>query len=222
MSSLHHGQGCDRDARGGLPALVPRSHRRRRDGRQRPGPRHHGDPPVGLRDLGAHAVRARPAHQGGRGGERLLPPLHPRVLPGARGGARRGFRSRAGRGDPRRWQRARRAPRGAAHVRDGDQPLLFQVGAEPPRPSTADEPVGQRRAVGAAPPPLPAHERIPLAGRAHRPRHAGGRPGVRPPHPQRRLPHDHGRRARHSGPHRVTRRHASASPEPFRRGRARA
>ena len=35
------------DAGGGLPTLVPRGDRRRRDGRQRPGPRHHGHPPWG-------------------------------------------------------------------------------------------------------------------------------------------------------------------------------
>ena len=39
-----------------------------------------------------------------------------------------------------------------------------------PRPAAAAEPVGQRRALGAAPPDVPAHHRVPLAGGPHRPR----------------------------------------------------
>ena len=171
-----HDQGRHRVAGGGLPALVPGSDRRSRDGRQRPGPRHHGHPPVGVRDLGAHAGRARPPHQGGRRRERLLPALHPRVLPQARGGARRGLRARAGGRHPRRREGARGAAGRPAHQRDRDQPLLFQVGAEPPRPAAAHQPVGERGALGAAAAALPAHERVPLAGGPHGARDRGGRP----------------------------------------------
>ena len=46
-------EGRDRDPGRGLPPLVPRGDRPGRDGRQRPGPRHHGHPALGLRHLGA-------------------------------------------------------------------------------------------------------------------------------------------------------------------------
>ena len=52
-----------------------------------------------------------------------------------------------------------------------------------PRPAAAAEPVGQRRALGAAAAHLPAHHRVPLAGGPHRPRHARGRRGLRPADP---------------------------------------
>ena len=52
---------------------------------------------------------------------------------------------------------------------------IGQVGPELPRPAPAAEPVGQRRALGAAAPPVPAHHRVPLAGGPHRPRHRRGR-----------------------------------------------
>ena len=77
--------------------------------------------------------------------------------------------------------------------------LLLQVGAEPPRPAAAHQPVGQRGALGAAAPAVPAHERVPLAGGPHGARHRGGRPRLRAAHPRRRLPLDHGRRAVHAG-----------------------
>ena len=53
--------------------------------------------------------------------------------------------------------------------------LLRQVGAELPRPAAAAEPVGQRRALGAAAPRVPAHDRVPLAGGPHRARDRGRR-----------------------------------------------
>ncbi len=196
------GQGRRRLARGGLPALVPGGRRGRGDGRERPGAGHHGHPALGLRHLGADAGRARPAHQGGGRGERLLPPLHPRVVPAARGRARGGIRSRAGGGDARRRQGARGAARGAADERDGDQQLLRQVGAEPPRPPAALEPVGQRRPLGAAAAALLAYDRVLVAGGAHRPRDRGRRPGLRLAHPRRRVPRHHGRRPRHPRLHR--------------------
>ena len=69
-----------------------------------------------------------------------------------RGRARRGLRARAGGRHPRRRQGARGAGRRAPDQRDDHQHLLLQVGAELPRPAAADQPVGQRRAVGAAAP----------------------------------------------------------------------
>ena len=68
---------------------------------------------------------------------------------------------------------------------------------------------------------VPAHERVPLAGGAHRARHRGRRAGLRAAHPRRRLPLDHGRRAAASRCSRATRRPASASPAPSAPGRAR-
>ncbi len=138
----------DRHAGRGLPALVPRGRRPRRDGGQRPRPRHHGHPPLGLRHLGADAGRARPPHQGGRRRERVLPAVHPRVLPQARGRARRGLRARAGRRHPRRRQGARGAARRAAHERDGDQQLLLQVDPEPPRPAACCSTSGPTSCAG--------------------------------------------------------------------------
>ena len=46
--------------------------------------------------------------------------------------------------------------------------LLRQVDPELSRPAAADQPVGQRGALGAAHPPVPAHQRVPLAGGPHR------------------------------------------------------
>ncbi len=42
------------------------------------------------------------------------------------------------------------------------------------RPAAAAQPVEQRRPLGAAHAPLPAHRRVPVAGGAHLPRHRGG------------------------------------------------
>ena len=43
------------------------------------------------------------------------------------------------------------------------------------RPADSDQPVGQRRAMGEGHPSVPAHDGVPLAGRAHGARHRGGR-----------------------------------------------
>ena len=61
------------------------------------------------------------------------------------------------------------------------------------------QPVGQRGALGAAAPPVPAHDRVPLAGGPHLPRHLRGRQGLRRAHPVRRLRRLHGERAGHPG-----------------------
>ena len=55
------------------------------------------------------------------------------------------------------------------HRRDGE-------GLDPvvPRPAAALQPLEQRRPLGAAHAPLPAHHRVPVAGGAHLPRHRGG------------------------------------------------
>ena len=154
----------------GLPPVVPGRVEQGRAGRQRSGPRHDGHPPLRLRHLGAHAGGGRPAHQGGRSRERLLPAVHPRELPAPGGRPRRGLQPRAGRRHPRRRQGARRARRRPPHQRDGHRRVHGQVDPELPRPAAAAQPVGQRRALGAAAPALPADERVPLAGGPHRAR----------------------------------------------------
>ena len=163
----------------GLPPLVPGRRGQGRPGRQRAGAGHDGHPPVRLLDLGADAGRGGRPHQGRRRRQLLLPAVHPRELPPPRGRARRGLRPRGGRRHPRRRQGAGGAGRGAAHQRDHHQHLLLEVGAELPRPAAAGEPVGQRGALGAAAPPVPAHHRVPLAGGPHRPRHPRGRRRLR-------------------------------------------
>ena len=47
---------------------------------------------------------------------------------------------------------------------------LLAMGAELSGPAAALQPVGQRRPLGDAAAPVPAHDRVPLAGGAHRPR----------------------------------------------------
>ena len=49
-----------------------------------------------------------------------------------------------------------------------------QVGAVVARSAHPHQPVGQRRALGEGDAPLPAHHRVPLAGRAHRARDGRG------------------------------------------------
>ena len=111
--------------------------------------------------------------------------------------------------------------RRAAHQRDGHRRVHGQVDPELPRPAPAAEPVGQRGALGAAAPPVPAHQRVPLAGGPHRPRHLRRRPGLRRAHPPRGLRGLHGRRAGHAGGHRPQDAPRSASPAPSTRSPAR-
>ena len=51
---------------------------------------------------------------------------------------------------------------------------------QPSRPAAADQPVGQCGALGDAPAPVPAHHRIPLAGRPYRPCQRGRSASRRP------------------------------------------
>ena len=52
-------------------------------------------------------------------------------------------------------------------VRDDHRRRVRALGAELPRPAAPDQSVGQRRALGDAHAAVPAHHRVPLAGRAH-------------------------------------------------------
>ena len=74
----------------------------------------------------------------------------------ARRRARRGLQPRAGRGDPRRRKAPRGAGRGPPDQRDDHQLLLRQVDPELSRSPDPDQPMVQRRALGTAPPALPA------------------------------------------------------------------
>ena len=139
-----------------------------------PGARLHDHPALRLRHLGVDARRARPPHQAHRAQQRLLPALRAQVAPRAGGRARRGLQPAGRLGDPRRRRGARRVAGHPAHQRghhrrgrEGLDPVL-------PRPAAAHEPLEQRRPLGAAHAPLPAHDGVPVAGGAHLPRHRGG------------------------------------------------
>ncbi len=67
----------------------------------------------------------------------------------------------------------------AADERDDHRRDVRQVGPVLSRPADPDQPVGQRRPLGDAHADVPAHHRVPLAGRAHGPRHARKRRGRR-------------------------------------------
>jgi prolyl-tRNA synthetase len=66
---------------------------------------------------------------------------------------------------------AGRAAGGPPHLRNHHRLYVLQVDQILPRPAGADQPVGQRGALGNAHPPVPAHPGILLAGRPHGPRH---------------------------------------------------
>ncbi len=188
---MDHGEGTRReghhDPQRRLQPVVPGHRPARRDGRLLAREGLHGDPPQRLRHLGEHAEGPGRHVQGDGPRERLLPPLHPHVVPLQGGGARGGLRQGVRRGHappPRRGPRGRRAPRpreragGAprhpAHLRDRHVRHVLQVDQELPRPAAPPQPVGQRGAVGDAHAPLPAHHRVPLAGGPHGPRHPRG------------------------------------------------
>ena len=58
--------------------------------------------------------------------------------------------------------------------RDDHRRELREVGAILSRSADSDQPMGQRRALGNAAATVPAHDRIPLAGRPHRSRNRSG------------------------------------------------
>ena len=172
-----HGSPC-RDSPGRrLPPLVPGRRREGRAGRQRPGPRHDGDPAVRLRRSGS---ACRPSSTpGSRRPARRTPTSRcssPRVYLQPRGRARRGLQPRTRGGDARRRQGARGAGRRPADERDRDRRVHGQVGAELPGPAAAAQPVGERRALGAAPPGLPAHHASSSGRRGTPPTPRRGRP----------------------------------------------
>ena len=119
--------------------------------------------PWGYAHLGEHAARARRHVQGDRARERVLPAVHPAELIWRR----KPSTSRASRRNAR-WSRitgSKPAPKAGCVPRRGEleEPLvvrptretiigatLREVGAELSRPADPDQPMGERRALGAA------------------------------------------------------------------------
>ncbi len=99
--------------------------------------------------------------------------------------ARGGLRQGDGGGDAPSPQEHRRQAAARSHggtgralhhppdVGDDHRRFLLALDQEPPRPAAADQPVGKRDALGIAHAPVPAHQRIPLAGGPHRARERG-------------------------------------------------
>ena len=143
----------------------------------------HGDSSVRLCDLGADSAVARQALQGDRPRQRLLPAVHS-CQPADEGeGARRGIRAAGGLGHQGRRRRARRAARRASDVRSDHRDDVFEVDQVVARSARAHQPVGQRRALGEGDAAVPADDRVPLAGRAHRARDRGRGAGGNAAHP---------------------------------------
>ena len=96
---------------------------------------------------------------------------------------------------------AGRAADRSADQRDDHRRHVRQVGAVVPRPADSDQPVGQRRPLGAADPHVSPHDRVPLARGAHGPRHRGRGPRRDDENARRvcRLRPDRNGDARHQG-----------------------
>ena len=135
--------------------MVSGHHQGRRAGRLRARARLHGRTPHGLRDLGGPAGQVRQGLQGNGACQRLFPAADPFVVFAEGSRARRGLRPRVRGRHSRRRRRAGRAARHPPHVRDGHRRDVQQVGAVVARSAPADQPVGQRAALGKAPPPVP-------------------------------------------------------------------
>ncbi len=134
--------------------------------------------------------------------ERLLPAVHPRVVPAARGRA-------TSRGSAPSWPWS---PTAAARLLE--EPVVVRPTSETvinhffakwiqshrDLPA-AHQPVVQRGPLGAADPPVPPHDRVPLAGGPHRARDRGRGDRLRAADPARRLPRHRWRQVvGHPGP----------------------
>ena len=157
-------------------------------GRERPGAGHDGHPAVRLRHLGADAGRVDGRIKAAGAENAYFPLFIPESYLRREADHVEGFSPELAVVTHARRQGARRAHRRAPHQRDGDRRVHGQVGPELPRPAPAAQQLEQRRAVGAAPPAVPAHHRVPVAGGPHRPRQPRGRRRLRHPHPARRVP----------------------------------
>ncbi len=88
--------------------------------------------------------------------------------------ARRGLQPAGRVGHARRRRGAQRVAGDPADQRGDHRREGQGLGPVVPRPAAAVQPVEQRRPLGAAHTPLPAHRRVPVAGGAHLPRHGAG------------------------------------------------
>ena len=88
---------------------------------------------------------------------------HHRLEPDGKGGLR-----------PAPSAQARRAAHRAADQRDDHRRHVRPLGAVVPRSADPHQPVGERRALGAADAAVPADDRVPVAGRTHGARHRRG------------------------------------------------
>ena len=157
---------------GRLSRVVRRGRQTGRARRARPRQGHDDHQAAWLCDLGAHPARARRPLQGDRARERLLPA----PVPDERSSRRRPSTSRASR------------PQVAVVTHGGGQKLEEPLAIRPtseaiiwahysaldpelPRPAAPLQPVVQRRSLGDADAPVPAHQRVPLAGGSHGARH---------------------------------------------------
>ena len=150
--------------------LVPRRRPPRRARRLLAGQGLHGHPAVRLRDLGADPAGARRAVQGDRPRQRLLPAVHPREPAEQGGRARRGLRAAGRLRHPRRRRGARGEAGRPADLGSDHRHDVREVDAVVARSADPDQPVGERRPLGEGDAAVPAHDRVPLAGRAHRAR----------------------------------------------------
>ncbi len=155
----------------------------------------HGHQAQRLCRVGRVAARARRTLQGHRPPERLLPAAHSAELSAEGSRARGGLLAGIGGGHHRRRQGTRRALRHPADVGNHHRTLLLQVDPELSRPAHAAQPVGQRGALGIAHAAVPAHHRVPLAGRPYRALEPRGSLGGSAAHPR----HLRGRRRERHG-----------------------
>ena len=142
-----------------------------------------------------------------------FPLLHPGEPADEGGRARRGLRAAGRVGDPGRQRGARRAARRPADLRNDHRHDVRQVGAVLARPADPDQPVGERRSLGEGDAAVPAHHRVPLAGRPHRPRDRRGGAG-RDAADARRLPGLRRDRPGDAGHRRAEDARARSSPAP--------
>ena len=177
VSSALHGPARAHPAGGGLPPLVPGRRQQGGAGRERAGARDDDHQAVGLRAVGAHPARDGRPHQGDRPRQRLLPAVHPGVVPAQGGRARRGVQPGARGRDPRRRRGAGRAAGRAPDVRDRHRRRDVALDPGLPRPARCCSTSGPTSCAGScargcscAPPSSSGRRATPRTRRARRPR----------------------------------------------------
>ena len=162
---------------GELLAVVPGRRAPRGAGGLHRGQGLHGHPAVRLRHLGADPAGVRQAVQGDRPRQRVLSAVHP-GQPAEQGeGARRGLHAAGRLGHQGRRRGARRAARDPSDLGSDHRHVLRQVDQVVARSARPHQPVGERRPLGKGDAAVPADDRVPLAGRAHRARDRRRSPG---------------------------------------------